>query len=183
MNEELKACSICGAPGVQMWDPEENIIKCSSEGSCHNALYGMYYNEWQSRPLEDALAAKNFELFMSPEAKKYIDDRLSILADGIELIKKSECIMTTGEQHEVIYYLRCMLSQSPVDLDKIPRWLSGLEIIRRNHIVAEKLLKEWVALTRFALVDKYPMELIEKTERFLIAIKTGGDIENVLSDV
>ena len=120
---------------------------------------------------------------MSPEAKKYIDDRLSILADGIELIKKSECIMTTGEQHEVIYYLRCMLSQSPVDLDKIPRWLSGLEIIRRNHIVAEKLLKEWVALTRFALVDKYPMELIEKTERFLIAIKTGGDIENVLSDV
>ena len=97
----LKACSICGAPGVQMWDPEENIIKCSSEGSCHNALYGMSYNEWQSRPLEDALAAKNFELFMSPEAKKYIDDdRLSVLAAGLELIKKSECIMTTGEQHE-----------------------------------------------------------------------------------
>ena len=41
-----------------MWDPEENIIKCSSEGLCHNALYGMYYTDWQSRPLEDAQAAR-----------------------------------------------------------------------------------------------------------------------------
>ena len=120
------------------------------------------------------------ELFLDENVKRYLDDKLSVLAAGLELIKKSECIMTTGEQHEVIYYLRCMLSQSPVDLDKIPQWLSGLEIIRRNHIVAEKLLKEWVALTRFVSVDKYPMELREKTERFLITIKTGGDIENVL---
>jgi BMFP domain-containing protein YqiC len=62
MSEELKACSICGAPGLQMWDPEENIIKCSSEGICHNALYGMYFKEWQARPIEDALAARIVEL-------------------------------------------------------------------------------------------------------------------------
>ena len=56
---ELKPCSICGKPAKQTWDPEENIIKCSDErGYCHNALYGVYYNEWQSRPLEDALAAR-----------------------------------------------------------------------------------------------------------------------------
>jgi len=54
MSGTLKPCSICGAPGVQMWDAEENIIRCSSSGVCHNALYGMYFNEWQSRPLEDA---------------------------------------------------------------------------------------------------------------------------------
>ena len=56
---ELKPCSICGKPAKQTWDPEENIIKCSDEtGYCHNSLYGVYYNEWQSRPIEDALTAK-----------------------------------------------------------------------------------------------------------------------------
>ena len=58
MSDELKPCSICGMPGIQMWDPEENIIKCSNDSSfCHNAMYGMYFNEWQARPLEDALKA------------------------------------------------------------------------------------------------------------------------------
>ena len=55
MSDELKPCSICGSPGIQMWDPEENIIKCSNDSFCHNALYGMYFKEWQNRPLEDSL--------------------------------------------------------------------------------------------------------------------------------
>lgn len=63
MSEELKACQICGKPGIEVWDPEEDIVKCSDpDGMCHNALYPMYLNEWQSRPIEDELNARIAEL-------------------------------------------------------------------------------------------------------------------------
>jgi len=85
---------------------------------------------------------------LSPQVKKYIDDKMSALYEVVSQIKTSECIMTTGEQHEVIYYLRCMISGTKVNLDKIPAWLVQLETARKNYIAAQKLLWEWVTFTR-----------------------------------
>lgn len=70
MSDELKPCSMCGWPAEQMWDPEEQIIRCTNKDSfCHNALYGVYYNEWQNRPIEDALRAERDAL--AAMVKKY----------------------------------------------------------------------------------------------------------------
>lgn len=59
MSEELKLCSTCGSPAERVWDPEEELVKCSNEASsCHNSLYAMYVSEWQNRPIEDALRGR-----------------------------------------------------------------------------------------------------------------------------
>lgn len=61
MNEQLKRCSICGSPAEKMWDLEEELVRCSNR-TCHNSLYSVYFNEWQRRPIEDALQTRIAEL-------------------------------------------------------------------------------------------------------------------------
>ena len=57
MNEQLKRCSICGSPAEKMWDLQEKLVRCTNR-TCHNSLYSVYLNEWQSRPIEDELLSR-----------------------------------------------------------------------------------------------------------------------------
>lgn len=63
MNEPLKHCPSCGSPAKRVWDLEEELVRCTNkDGFCHNSLYSVPINEWQNRPLEDALIARIAEL-------------------------------------------------------------------------------------------------------------------------
>lgn len=47
--------------------------------------------------------------------------------------------LTDGEQQEIRQYIRDRLSGKEIDVDKLPQWLSKLEIIKRKHVVAKSV--------------------------------------------
>jgi hypothetical protein len=62
MSEELKLCPYCG--GLVKVAPHqgkaetEKLLMCCTNKRCPNEGNLFYFDEWQSRPLEDALQAK-----------------------------------------------------------------------------------------------------------------------------
>lgn len=79
MSDELKACSICGNPGVAVEGyVAKMFINCVLSG-CANEYARIPLAEWQSRPLEDALRARKAGL---EELAENLVEAGKVLIDG-----------------------------------------------------------------------------------------------------